>query len=482
MSRIFRIFSRREALLFLLFLVCYSYFYYPGGWNENSRYDLIYSIVNEGKLYIDSYHENTQDKSFYDGHYYSDKAPGSSFLGSVVYLIIRPFVANPALAEYLIRFFIVSLPSAFLCVLIYRFSGQFTRKEKYRLMASIAYGLGTMAFPYSILFFGHQISSAILFSGFYVISGKKENLDAKAMLMSGMLFGLAFITEYTTIIISILASFYAFYFLKNKKGILLLIAGFIPPLVLLFAYNYICFGSPVAVGYSLLSYPESSAFQSQGFFGIAAPGLQSIYGILLSPYRGLFFFSPFLLLSIPGFYYFHKNKKLKGEFMLFLLSALAFIAWNSGYAVWWGGWALGPRHLVPALPFMILPAIFCLERWGNWRRYVAYVLLAISIFMISAATVTDPNLPEKKYNPFFEHTLPLISKGETGFNLGNLVGLQGTFSLIPLFAVLIAICFLLLNGMRMIYGKNKTHSLGFAGILSRKRHPHTNEISPHTLG
>ena len=54
----------------------YGFFLQQPAWNELSRYDLVRALVEQGTVQIDSFHENTGDKAFKDGHYYSDKAPG----------------------------------------------------------------------------------------------------------------------------------------------------------------------------------------------------------------------------------------------------------------------------------------------------------------------------------------------------------------------------------------------------------------------
>ena len=74
--------SHRKAafLLAVVTLFSFSYFYEGGGWNQNSRFDLLRAIVERHTLQIDAYHENTQDKAHFQGHYYSDKAPGLVFL------------------------------------------------------------------------------------------------------------------------------------------------------------------------------------------------------------------------------------------------------------------------------------------------------------------------------------------------------------------------------------------------------------------
>ena len=58
------------------------------GWNANSQFGLTCAIVERGTLSIDAYHNNprlpemmTNDKAFYQGHYYCDKSPVTAFLG-----------------------------------------------------------------------------------------------------------------------------------------------------------------------------------------------------------------------------------------------------------------------------------------------------------------------------------------------------------------------------------------------------------------
>jgi hypothetical protein len=55
-------------------------FAYNAGWPDVSRFGLTQSIALHGSLRIDRYNAQTQDKSLYRGHWYSDKAPGISFL------------------------------------------------------------------------------------------------------------------------------------------------------------------------------------------------------------------------------------------------------------------------------------------------------------------------------------------------------------------------------------------------------------------
>src|SRR5271156_7107076 len=83
---------RKAALLGVVTFLSFVYFYEGGGWNQNSRFDLLRAIVEQHTLQIDAYHENTQDKAHFNGHYYSDKAPGLVFLAVPFAMAARPLI------------------------------------------------------------------------------------------------------------------------------------------------------------------------------------------------------------------------------------------------------------------------------------------------------------------------------------------------------------------------------------------------------
>src|SRR5579859_3657202 len=83
--------SRRLSAILLGVVSFFSfiYFYEGGGWNQNSRFDLLRAIIERHTLQIDAYHENTEDKAHFKGHYYSDKAPGLVFLAVPFAVVTR---------------------------------------------------------------------------------------------------------------------------------------------------------------------------------------------------------------------------------------------------------------------------------------------------------------------------------------------------------------------------------------------------------
>jgi hypothetical protein len=120
---------KRTLIIGFAAFVSYAYFYGGGGYNQNTRFDLVRAIVERGTLSIDAYQENTGDKAFKDGHYYCDKAPGQPLLAVPVAMFARSAMrasgVDPLSASSLVTLscictlFSVALPAAVACACLY---------------------------------------------------------------------------------------------------------------------------------------------------------------------------------------------------------------------------------------------------------------------------------------------------------------------------------------------------------------------------
>jgi hypothetical protein len=202
------------------------------------------------------------------------------------------------------------------------------------------------------------------------------------MLLAGWCCGLAISSEYTAataaggvLALALLTSF--------KRGVVLAL-GAVPPLLLIPVYNWVCFGGPLAFGYHHLALPEFQKM-NEGLFGITwPPRLDAAYLILVSPERGLFFWTPFFLMVFWGL-----KSLLKTSRVLFWTPCIVVILQVlciSGYYMPDGGWALGPRHLAPMLPFLTIAAAFGLRRaWTVGALYgFASIVLTGGATLITA--------------------------------------------------------------------------------------------------
>ncbi|MCX7918413.1 MAG: hypothetical protein N3A72_02160 [bacterium] len=427
------------------------------------------AIVEQGTVCIDSYHQNTGDKAFYQGHYYSDKGPFPAFLGVPIYWLLSKLFTKmePQLGFaghrqvnlliwftklVIIRILVISALSALLAIVLYRFLLRLGTEPKLAILLTIGYGLGTLAFPYSTLFYGHQLAAALIFMSFYILYNLKhpiQNISYKksnvCYLISGLLCGLAILTEYPVVLLVVVLFFYAFPIYTQQsafRNILWFLLGFVGPIAVLFYYNYLCFGFPFTFGYFSVADENFRQQMAKGIAGITYPKADALVGITFSAYRGLFFINPLLLLSIFGFYYFYQKQETRNEFRFILVAFIIYLLFNASYYMWWGGWTIGPRHLIPIIPFLIIPIAFIpLNTSKCFKPYLLYILCMISILFMVIGTVVDPQVPDTirrlSWSPLFGYSLPKFLSGDFYANLGTVLGLNGLASILPLLIVMV---------------------------------------------
>jgi hypothetical protein len=474
-------------VVFLLLLFCYSYFFpHWADPNQNSRLDMVVAVVDDNTFQIDEYVHNTVDYAKAGEHYYSDKAPGAAFLGIPLYAGLKAFLDIPlmnglmtrlsnneafratlrengsgillqkvrfAIAQVVLTLVASALPSALLGVLIYCLSARFKASRPYRIGLALGYGLMTPAFAYAWAFYGHQLSALLLFSAFWLAfqigeaaneegKGQQSSLPARQtpryavrLLVIGLLLSYSVITEYPSALIAGILGLYTLYNLY-RLGRWRQIGWLVPTAALVIAgwmaYNTAVFGGPLNLGYN-----QSELWQTQhhtGFMSLTLPQGAAMWGITFGLFRGLFFLSPWLLLCIPGFWLWWRAGEYRSEFWVALTSVLAFFLFNASSIMWWGGYAVGPRYLLPALPFMVLPVAFVFSTWGNraWLKIMLIVLGSWSLIATWGLTLADQAFPPDTIpNPLLEYAWPNWQAGNIARNLGTVLGLPGLWSLLP---------------------------------------------------
>jgi hypothetical protein len=468
---------RPEAALFALALGVYAYFYQAGGWNQNARFDLVRAIVERGTLRIDAYESNTGDKAERDGHLYSDKAPGVSFTALPVYAVLHALGREAreadrfqALASYLCTVWTVAVPSAMGIVALYGllievlFLGPATGAA-----LALAYAFGTLAFPYSTLLYGHQPAAAFAFLGFALLARPRHRspalVDPRRLAAAGLCLGWAVVIEYPAALTVAAVAVYAVLTIRPRRRLVWLAAGMAAALGVLFAYHALAFGGPFQLPYGFsVQQPRHRGL----FMGLVTPSLRVLRYLLVDEYRGLFYGSPWLLLALPGAWLLVRDRRVRPEALVCVAVALLYLGLNVSLTDWHGGWGMGPRHLVAGLPF--LTVLVAGVTAGRMRRGVAFVAggaALFSIFLMLAGTSVKPEVPRVEERPFSAVLIPAFFEGRlaqntqsidmvTGrghtlrraWNLGELLGLQGRATLLPLALFVLGMAAWLLAALR----------------------------------
>jgi len=175
---------RTELILFLLLLGTYGYFYQSTHHNEAARFDQMRAIVQDHELKINKYWCNTAYVIHYQkqglDHIFPNKAPGMTLLSVVPFAAIAAGLSTFCrlglvagrywhIVIYLTTVLTVSLLSALAAVAIYRVLKQMTGDSYLSILAVIGIWLGTLALPYSTLFFSHQFVAALLAITFFLL-------------------------------------------------------------------------------------------------------------------------------------------------------------------------------------------------------------------------------------------------------------------------------------------------------------------------
>jgi hypothetical protein len=430
--------KRIDLLIFAMLFIAGAAFYHPAEYdNTASRYALLSAIVDHGTLNIDAFHNDTIDRAQWKGHYYSNKAPGASFLGIPVYWILRnltPFKdIRPMvwLDMYIVRVVTTTLLFALLGVVMYRLALHCGAVPRQALMMIMAYGFGTIALLHTALFSGHQIAASCSFFSFALLVCCSSNNRAAEKnnwfwgLLAGCFAGVAVLSDYTAIVIAVCLAAYA----VISRCDIRLKAGFVISALLcavvLAAYNTACFDNPFSFSYEHQSYEKFREGTLQGILGVGLPQLTAMITLLISPSRGLFFIMPILLLSFWGLSGMIGGQKLQREGIFTIVVVIVSFLFVAGFYGWHGGWSFGPRYLVPMLPFLAFPLAFF-----KGRSYLFWLLFFPACVQVVFSVIGVPHCPEPIVNPIVEIIIPCISYDYTALNAGMLLGLAWPWSVV----------------------------------------------------
>ena len=379
--------------LFLLTLVTYAYFQAGGGWNQNSQFDLTRAIVERHTLAIDAYASNTGDISKYNGHVYTNKAPGLSFVGAVPYAVLYPFERDAndplvlALNHYVCTILCVALFGALVPAILYRFARARGVDPRWAATVALTVALATQLLPYATLFVTAVPSGALMLIA----------LTTQRRTLAGVAAAAATTMNY------LCAPALLLFGLAGPRRVRFF-AGAAPPLIALAIYQKICCGSYFRTPISTM---DPRFVNPNAALGIMQrPSLEAFYGITFSPYRGLFYIAPVLVMALIGlFFWFRAGQRLLAAVVATV--SLYFFAFNVSFNGWEGGFGIGARYLVPLIPMLGLAMLHI----GRPLRAVFIALAVLSFATNFAATAVDPQPSGTIPRPITQYILPLLIHG-----------------------------------------------------------------------
>ena len=445
----------------------FAFFLPTASWNPVSRFDLTRAVVEHGSLHIDPYVRNTGDRAFVAGRWYTDKPPIVSLAAVPIYAAVHlvqrarklepdyqvfdtplhpaaRVEPNKAFQQALYACSLATNGIAGIAVGLLLFELLRRRTTSRPAFASSTLVvLGTPLFAYSTSFYSHVPTAALLLGAVVCCDRRGQRPagvapSAGRLRIAGACLALAPGCEYLSLAPAALIGLSFLFVTKpaDRLGALRnLVLGAALPIAVLAAYHTVAFGAPWRTGYSFMTKPEFVAGHASGLLGIHLPTGAGAFGLSFGTRRGLFYLSPIAVIGVLfGIAHVRRRRDWAFAVGLACLGLLFFL--NAGYYMWWGGAANGPRHLIPALPFLAAGVVVGLRARQLWVRALTVAAGLFSVLNYTLLTAVGIEAPEQG-DLLYAYAWPRFESGRLatfagGSNLGLKLGLHGGASLIPL--------------------------------------------------
>jgi hypothetical protein len=187
--------------------------------------------------------------------------------------------------------------------------------------------------------------------------------------------------------------------------------------------------------------------QQQGYLGLTYPHPDRFLKLLFGCSRGLFFASPVLLAALPGLWWL--RKRFSTPALVAGAIVLYYFLFNASFYWWKAGLTFGPRYAGAAIPLLCLGLAVAWTRASRSWRTVLIALACCSVFVTVIVVSTSSQLAMQGSCPIVHSSWPAFwagriannresmllpgeaAGGHGAFNLGQLIGLHGLATLIP---------------------------------------------------
>jgi len=376
-----------SALLFAATLLVFLVGARNGGTDDTKPAQLLpISILTEGNLDFNEFvcptDPATGAPSRYDPAtctaplpYYLDVVDGrvvshypiiAGLLNLPAHLVAYLFQANLAAHYGLLSVITSALISAASVTLMFLVLIEICRSPATALGGALVYAFGTLVWSVTSRGLWQHGPSLLLINGALLLLVRRNGAQLP---WAGLLLGLAVFNRPTNVLLAIPLGLYVL--VHHRARFLRFTAAAALPMAVMVLYSALVLGSATALG------------QGQGMrFG--ADPLGGLLGILFSPARGLFVFTPVFLLSLLML-----PRVLNGAaghpIVRYLVAGtLALVGLYAFWPIWWGGHSFGYRLLIEVIPgFIVLLALGWEEviRGSRPLQGVAGVLLAASVYV-----------------------------------------------------------------------------------------------------
>ena len=367
--------------------------------------------------------------------FYAAQAPGAAVAAAPFYAVSRLAVGPPSTENMrftwaVMRFFIASLPLLLLAFWLYA-------HESDELSLAVLL-FATPLFLHSLALSAAPLVAVLLYFAFRLIYDT-ERVFLRNCLLAGFLSGAAVVCEFAAIVpIAVFVG--GLFFLSRRdrwSSVFVFAVGAAPSLALLLFYNYWIFGAPLAPLYGYQSFSDDAETARLAY--LSAPGFYNLYLLLFSPSRGLFFYSPILLLAVLALLTSPERKQARHRVKAaaVVLSVLAG-SFSSDAAFSAGSFVL-------VLP-LVLDSIFdgeIYELSNLWQGF----LFTVSLILCALPAFASPYAPAESVFPHNDFWRPLIFR-ESAFAPNAFGFAPNVWTILPVAALLFIVLYCVWRGSR----------------------------------
>ena len=453
------------------------------GSNALARFATTVRLVDNHTLELGPYAAKTNDVAIYHGRAYTDKAPGVSLFLVPAYALVRFITKDFDLALQISRLFSLTLLVLLAVWLFWRKLPDWGVDESLAQISLTTLAVGTFGWAYFSMLYGHGFVTVFILAGIlWLVEYRRGNAEKVGLLIaSGACFGLAIAFEFPAAVLGAVAGIYLLSFERKISRIFLFaLLGVLLPALVIGGFNYAAYGDPLHLGYSQVKSEYYNARMSEGLVGIHWPSLANLYLLLLSPAKGMFFWSPVLLCGLIGCLMMIKHQRREG--LLLTGMFLSYLLLFSGHFEAGGGAGLGPRHLTPLIAPLLLAGVWWAARSGAAGRGMFISLAFLSSQFSAIGVMTEPQMPDRVVNPIWEFALPMAFDG---VGPGNLFGLPDKWALIIGLILLLALWLIALRLEMKTADRRVTLALRITFVLALAIYcgigPHLGHTEPGML-
>lgn len=436
------------AMVAVLLIAGFPYFGRFMNANERPRLLQAMAWVDTGTPYVDGSAARGIDPGIdvatsASGRLVPNKPPGATVPAALAWTAVRPEPGRSIdLPRYtwLARVLGAWLPTVTLLGFAFaRLRRSFASPSAAAAVVLLA--MGTPIASYAHVLYGHTLAACLLFIGLRWVVDAAEGNAGRGRFKAwagGAAAAAAVTVEYAAVFAALpLAVWLGLRVVSAKGGPnesrrsatmasgLAAFAGALLPMALLAAYHDAVFGSPWSTPYHHVVRPEFAQIHDRGLLGLTWPTLDTVFEHALSPWGGLLYWAPLTVAAVVASLRAWKRgeassfERLGAAVFLVQLAVLLGLSQT-------GGWRVGPRYLVAAMPF-VLPGLCRLLESAAHRRAIMTLVVALAAWSVPINLMAGHLFPHliPAGHPLVDQLLPLLGRGYEPYGLAEL-GVPGT--------------------------------------------------------